>query len=545
MTSGEGKPLVTYQITDLDGPAGDKEFSITWVEDGFVSAKVRTGDSKFHGKGLFCAQELIPNETMIDHYHGQCISSGKAHSRHAESDDSFYLLTSNVIVPHPYIPSRYINDSVILPTTLDGVLTYDKPANAMFVESGNTVLVSSIADIVMGDEILISYGEWYWRAVLHERAGYTDLPPRFTCLNANDPDDNKKKGLWLKKLRWDAFPDDTTLVKVPRHRGDPPWDYYLIKKHTTGIWRSPTQYLLHLENLDSPGKCPCEICMKRTPYVRKRSATSEIPNATPPPARRETRNSRRGVAECFPIPDVLLEPIIPGPVLPAAEATSAVSRVVATIDLTDDDPEDPTTTSSSPLPLAPLPLDPHIQVPQPVPTSSSIVVAIPTPASTPLPPASSVLPDPARDGSYMRLAIAEAHRCIPVPTGYNVGAVLVDASGTTILAKGFSRELPGNTHAEECCLIKLPFLAFARGATMYTTMEPCSERNSGNRPCADRLLEAGIGRVVMGVREPAHFVAQCKGVELLRAAGVKVDHLGGFEEECLEPNRHVMQAGGC
>lgn len=142
------------------------------------------------------------------------------------------------------------------------------------------------------------------------------------------------------------------------------------------------------------------------------------------------------------------------------------------------------------------------------------------------------------DDRFMRLAIGEAQKSVPVEGAYCVGAVLVSPDGE-LLTTGFSRELPGNTHAEQCCLEKLQDLSLARGGTMYTTMEPCSVRLSGNRPCVDRIIEAGIGRVVMGVPEPDNLVV-CEGTRLLTERGIAVDALLGYEEECLKPNRHIL-----
>ncbi|KAI8142770.1 cytidine deaminase-like protein [Fennellomyces sp. T-0311] len=124
-----------------------------------------------------------------------------------------------------------------------------------------------------------------------------------------------------------------------------------------------------------------------------------------------------------------------------------------------------------------------------------------------------------RDREFMQLAIEQANQSIPVEKAYCVGAVLVQNDKQ--LTTGFSRELPGNTHAEECALLKLKELGEARGGTMYTTMEPCSTRLSGNRPCTDRLIEAQIARVVMGVREPPDLV-QCTGLQQLKDHGIEV-----------------------
>ncbi|KDO17131.1 hypothetical protein SPRG_17266 [Saprolegnia parasitica CBS 223.65] len=138
------------------------------------------------------------------------------------------------------------------------------------------------------------------------------------------------------------------------------------------------------------------------------------------------------------------------------------------------------------------------------------------------------------DERYMRLAIAEAHRSPPVECAFCVGCVIVQDG--RVLATGFSRELPGNTHAEQCALLKLQMQA--SGSTVYTTMEPCSVRLSGNKPCVESCIEAGVARVVVGAMEPSTFVT-CKGVQLLRDHGIQVDLLVGLEADCLAPNRHL------
>ncbi|RKP05490.1 cytidine deaminase-like protein, partial [Thamnocephalis sphaerospora] len=165
-----------------------------------------------------------------------------------------------------------------------------------------------------------------------------------------------------------------------------------------------------------------------------------------------------------------------------------------------------------------------------------------------------------QDAHFMRLAIAEACRCRPVPSAYNVGAVLAHATGAahgmTILATGYSRELPGNTHAEECCLLKLaPELVQQLGSmdaanaphrqvTLYTTMEPCVRRLSGRPSCTERLLTAHwIRRIVLGVREPPTFVQGVDGVEqlqTLQGGARQVRVLPGWEAACLAPNQHVL-----
>ncbi|KAI9253980.1 cytidine deaminase-like protein [Phascolomyces articulosus] len=143
-----------------------------------------------------------------------------------------------------------------------------------------------------------------------------------------------------------------------------------------------------------------------------------------------------------------------------------------------------------------------------------------------------------RDREFMQIAIEKANESVPVEKAYCVGAVLVQ--NDRLLTTGFSRELPGNTHAEECALLKLQDINQAKGGIMYTTMEPCSTRLSGNRPCTDRLIEAQIERVVMGVREPPDLV-QCTGIQQLKDHGIEVVVVPDVEEACLAPNRHILK----
>src|SRR6516162_2630498 len=83
------------------------------------------------------------------------------------------------------------------------------------------------------------------------------------------------------------------------------------------------------------------------------------------------------------------------------------------------------------------------------------------------------------DAGWMRVAVSLAWECPPSDTAFSVGAVIVGADGAE-LSHGFSRE-GGDpaVHAEEAALGKLadggPRLD---GATMYSTLEPCTARKS-------------------------------------------------------------------
>ena len=165
--------------------------------------------------------------------------------------------------------------------------------------------------------------------------------------------------------------------------------------------------------------------------------------------------------------------------------------------------------------------------------------------------------------NFMKLALDEANKCVPTPTAFCVGCVIVvpvrSATGARekmVLSTGYSRELAGNTHAEANALVKAQNLGstelrkffpegtpsdggvgeLLKGADVYTTLEPCSVRTSGLPACADALVGAKVRRCYVGVAEPDDFVV-CEGADKLKRGGVEVIWLKGLEQECLDTAR--------
>lgn len=139
----------------------------------------------------------------------------------------------------------------------------------------------------------------------------------------------------------------------------------------------------------------------------------------------------------------------------------------------------------------------------------------------------------------MAVALELARRCPPSRSAYSVGAVLVGADGRE-LASGYSRDTDELVHAEESALAKLAGEGPGPGATLYSTLEPCSRRSSRPRPCARLITDAGIHRVVLAWREPTLFVAEPGGVELLAAAGVEVVELPELAAAARAVNAHLV-----
>jgi diaminohydroxyphosphoribosylaminopyrimidine deaminase/5-amino-6-(5-phosphoribosylamino)uracil reductase len=108
-----------------------------------------------------------------------------------------------------------------------------------------------------------------------------------------------------------------------------------------------------------------------------------------------------------------------------------------------------------------------------------------------------------------RRGLREAH---PNP---RVGAVVV--AGGRVVGEGYHRG-PGTQHAEAVAIdVAGPR---ARGATLYVTLEPCCHTGRTG-PCTDRIIAAGVARVVVGTFDPNPAV-DGRGVAALRAAGLDV-----------------------
>jgi diaminohydroxyphosphoribosylaminopyrimidine deaminase/5-amino-6-(5-phosphoribosylamino)uracil reductase len=131
----------------------------------------------------------------------------------------------------------------------------------------------------------------------------------------------------------------------------------------------------------------------------------------------------------------------------------------------------------------------------------------------------------------MRLALAEAERGLgrtsPNPA---VGAVVVKAG--RVVGRGHHSRA-GAPHAEVVALARAG--RRARGADLYTTLEPCDHWGK-TPPCSLAILQAGVRRVFVGSRDP-NPVVNGRGLRRLRRGGVEV-HAGPLSRECDRLNRH-------
>ena len=130
-----------------------------------------------------------------------------------------------------------------------------------------------------------------------------------------------------------------------------------------------------------------------------------------------------------------------------------------------------------------------------------------------------VLAGESDDRKFARLAIEEALKSVPEDGRPHprVGAIVV--KNGRILSRAHRGENP-KSHAEYAALdMKLSHDLIA-GSTVYTTLEPCTTRKHPKIPCAQRLIDRKVARVVIGMLDPNPDI-RGRGDQLLSDAGIE------------------------
>src|SRR5438045_5391830 len=143
--------------------------------------------------------------------------------------------------------------------------------------------------------------------------------------------------------------------------------------------------------------------------------------------------------------------------------------------------------------------------------------------------------DSALDKRFMGLALTLGRRGLgnawPNPA---VGAVVVKDG--VVVGRGWTQP-GGRPHAEVEALARAG--EAARGATIYTTLEPCSHFGK-SPPCADAIIAAGIARVVSAMADPNPEIAG-EGYRRLKAKGIAVVTGVGADEARRAHAGHVSR----
>lgn len=125
----------------------------------------------------------------------------------------------------------------------------------------------------------------------------------------------------------------------------------------------------------------------------------------------------------------------------------------------------------------------------------------------------------------LRLAAKAAGRTAPNPM---VGAVVVRDG--EVVGEGWHPRA-GEPHAERIALDRSGDRA--RGATLYTTLEPCAHQGR-TPPCTDAVIASAVARVVTAMRDPDPRT-DGKGARAIRAAGIEYE-TGVLEAEARRLN---------
>lgn len=122
------------------------------------------------------------------------------------------------------------------------------------------------------------------------------------------------------------------------------------------------------------------------------------------------------------------------------------------------------------------------------------------------------------DRRFAKLAIDEARKSVAEDDRVHPKVGVVVVKDGRILATAHRGELP-QCHGEYIALEKKLADVSLVGTTVYTTLEPCTSRNHPKVPCAIRLAERKVARVVIGMLDPDDRISG-RGQRSLRKAGI-------------------------
>ena len=143
------------------------------------------------------------------------------------------------------------------------------------------------------------------------------------------------------------------------------------------------------------------------------------------------------------------------------------------------------------------------------------------------------------DAAYMGLALSLAERAVgSVSPNPPVGAVLVRDG--EVVGEGYTQP-PGQAHAEIVAIRQAG--PRARGATLYTTLEPCNHQGRTG-PCSEAIIEAGVAEVHSAVMDPNPHV-KGGGLSRLSEAGIAVStgEMAGEASRLIEAYAKLVTTG--
>ncbi len=134
------------------------------------------------------------------------------------------------------------------------------------------------------------------------------------------------------------------------------------------------------------------------------------------------------------------------------------------------------------------------------------------------------------ESKYLEKAIELASKCNAEDERVHpkVGAVII--KNGKLIAEAYRSEIRDGDHAEYTALERKSVGKNLRGATLITTLEPCTTRRHPKIPCVKHIIKRGIKKVVIGILDPNPDI-RGKGYFILNENGVGVEL---FPEKLVE-----------
>lgn len=136
----------------------------------------------------------------------------------------------------------------------------------------------------------------------------------------------------------------------------------------------------------------------------------------------------------------------------------------------------------------------------------------------------------------LKLAVKGKGATSPNPC---VGAVIVNKG--EIIGEGWHKKA-GSDHAEVLAIKSVKNKKYLKGADLYVTLEPCCHFGK-TPPCTSMIIEVGIGRVFIGMKDPFLKVSG-RGINILKKAKIGVELLKSstaLAEEMKELNQPFLK----
>jgi pyrimidine deaminase RibD-like protein len=141
---------------------------------------------------------------------------------------------------------------------------------------------------------------------------------------------------------------------------------------------------------------------------------------------------------------------------------------------------------------------------------------------------------------FMKLAVENGKKSISEEGKLSpkVGAVIIKDG--KLLGVAFRGQKGEGDHAEYTLFEKVLHGQDVSGAIIFTTLEPCTNRNN-HKPCSDWIIEKGVKHVVIGYLDPNPKIYN-NGCKKLKAAGIEVSYFPKeLREEIINDNAEFIK----